>query len=573
MEKYSELLQALLKNRGITDEKKADIFLNPDYGRDLHDPFLLRDMEKACVRIFEAIEAKEKIVIYADYDCDGIPGAVILCDLFKKLGLKVPGFSQVLDTCEVGVYIPDRHAEGYGLNMDAIKKFEEEKVNLIITVDLGTTAVAEVAQAEANGIDVIITDHHLPHGDLPKAFAILNHKVKDAGYPEQVLSGAGMAFKLVQGFLKKYGEYFKIADGQEKWLLDMAGIATLSDMVPLTGENRAITYFGMKVLRRSPRPGIRKLLSILKINQNYLTEDDIGFMLAPRINAASRMGDPMKAFDLLSADNETDAGTLAQHLSDINDDRKLMVANIMKDVNKRLEKRELREVIVVGDPSWRAGVLGLVAGKICEAYKKPAFVWGKEGSDIIKGSCRSDGSVNMVEIMTVIKESLIEFGGHEMAGGISILNERVHFLEDILVEAYKNMEKKENKKESFPARIACASMAGGFDMKMDLDDVNIKNWREIDKMSPFGLCNEKPVFLFEGVKPEFIKQFGKKFEHLEITFLSSENKKVKAISFFTLPDSYTNPPAIGKPINLYASFDMSRFMGREELRLRIVDIL
>lgn len=553
MEKYSVFLQALLRNRGITDDKKTEVFLNPDYFRDFHDPFLFRDMEKACVRIFEAIEAKEKIVIYADYDCDGIPGAVILYDLFKKAH---PAFKDC-----VSVYIPDRHAEGYGLNMDAIKKFQEEKVGLIITVDLGTTAVAEVAQAKVSGIDVIITDHHLPHGDLPKAFAVLNHKVQDAGYPEEVLSGAGMAFKLAQGFLKKYGEYFKIADGQEKWLLDMAGIATLSDMVPLTGENRAITYFGMKVLRKSPRPGIRKLLSILKINQSYLTEDDIGFMLAPRINAASRMGDPMKAFDLLSADNEVDAGTLAKHLSEINDDRKLMVANIMKDVNKRLEKRELREVIVVGDPSWRAGVLGLVAGKICEAYKKPAFVWGKEGSDIIKGSCRSDGSVNMVEIMTITKDSLIEFGGHEMAGGFSVLNEQVHFLEDVLVSAYKSLEKKESKKENF------------FDAKMNLDDVNMKNWREIDKMSPFGLCNEKPVFLFEGIKPESIKMFGKKFEHLEITFIGPENKKIKAISFFANPESYKNSPVVGKPIDLYASFDLSRFMGREELRLRIVDIL
>ena len=193
MQKYGELLRTLLEKRGITDPAEAEIFLNPDYERDSHDPFLMKDMEKACVRIFEAIENEEKIVIYADYDCDGIPGAVILNDLFKLVGYK-----------NYEVYIPQRNSEGYGLNLDAIKKFAESDVKLIITVDLGITAVAEVAQAEVDGIDVIITDHHLPQENLPRAYAILNPKTDE--YPEKMLAGAGVVFKLVQGFLKKYGK-------------------------------------------------------------------------------------------------------------------------------------------------------------------------------------------------------------------------------------------------------------------------------------------------------------------------------------------------------------------------------
>src|SRR3989344_4258838 len=213
-----ELLDTILKRRGIIGEEEREIFLNPSYKRDLHDPFLMRDMEKACVRIFEAVENKEKIVIYADYDCDGIPGAVILNDLFELVGCK-----------NYEIYIPQRNSEGYGLNLEAIKQFAKLGVKLLITIDLGITALAEVAQAEVDGIDVIITDHHIPPEALPRAFAILNPKTDS--YPEKMLCGAGVMFKFVQGFLKKYGEFYKIKEGTEKWMLDMAGLGTLSDMV------------------------------------------------------------------------------------------------------------------------------------------------------------------------------------------------------------------------------------------------------------------------------------------------------------------------------------------------------
>ena len=204
MQKYGELLRTLLEKRSITDSAQAEIFLNPDYERDFHDPFLMKDMERACVRIFEAVDNNKKIVIYADYDCDGIPGAVILKDLFKKLRYE-----------NYEVYIPQRNSEGYGLNIDSIKKFKESGTKLVITIDLGITAVAEIAQAEVDGIDVIVTDHHLPPKILPRAYAILNPKTDN--YPEKMLCGAGVVFKLTQGFIKKYSEYFKIKEGAEKW--------------------------------------------------------------------------------------------------------------------------------------------------------------------------------------------------------------------------------------------------------------------------------------------------------------------------------------------------------------------
>src|SRR3989338_3047736 len=538
MQKYGELLRTLLEKRGITDPAEAEIFLNPDYERDSHDPFLMKDMEKACVRIFEAIENEEKIVIYADYDCDGIPGAVILNDLFKLVGYK-----------NYEVYIPQRNSEGYGLNLDAIKKFAESDVKLIITVDLGITAVAEVAQAEVDGIDVIITDHHLPQENLPRAYAILNPKTDE--YPEKMLAGAGVVFKLVQGFLKKYGkgnQQFKIRGGAEKWMLDMAGLAKLSEMVPLTGENRAIAYYGMKVFKKSPRPGLQKLLAKMNIDQKHISEDDIGFMVTPRLNAASRMDDPMRAFELLATDDEGEAGVLADHLSKINDERKNIVKGIMREINIKFEKRGKnndKEVIVIGNPNWRVGILGLVAGKISDEYNKPVFVWGKDENDCIKGSCRSYGSVSVVELMTETKEFFLDFGGHELAGGFTVRNDRIHFLEDALSVSFWKLKK------------AKLEEAAAFDIETDLGEVNMKNWREIEKLSPFGLGNPKPVFLFPGVKIEKIKKFGKNGsgEHLEIAFSDSDGHKATDVSFFSNIDSFKNTLSEVLAVNLLATFD------------------
>jgi single-stranded-DNA-specific exonuclease len=557
MGEENDFIRTLLETRGITGEE-AKSFLDPQYDANLHDPYLMRDMEKACVRIFEAIDRGEKVVIYADYDCDGIPGAVVLEDLFK-----------LVKFVNYEVYIPKRNSEGYGLNLEAINEFKDKGVNLLITIDLGITAVEEVAQAGVHGIDVIITDHHLPiPGEdgpgsfkLPRAYAILNPKVDD--YPEKMLCGAGVVFKLAQGFIKKYGEYFKIKNGREKWMLDMAGLATLSDMVPLLGENRVIAYFGMKVLRKSPRPGLQKILKKMNIDQRRLNEDDVGFMLAPRLNAASRMDDPRRAYELLSTQDEAEAGVLAEHLTKINDERKYIVTNIMKDVKKTFEHREVREVLVVGNPSWRVGVLGLVAGKLVDIYERPVFVWGKDENDLIKGSCRSPGTASVVELMAESSEFFTEYGGHEMAGGFTAVTEKIHFLEDNLAGSFHKVKKEMRLSEA------------KYDVKEDLGVVTMRNWRILEKLAPFGIGNPKPVFLFEGVKVEKIKKFGKNGsgEHLEITVSNGQGKQVKAVSFFTSPDSFGLPIMEGGYINLLGTFDLSYFGRKEELRLRVVDII
>lgn len=574
---FHPLLTRLLLNRGIRTQADAELFLKPKYEEHMHDPLLMHDMEKAVVRIFESIEAKEKIVVYADYDCDGIPGAVILHDLLTKIGYE-----------HFSVYIPDRHEEGYGLNKDAIETFIEQEVQLLITIDLGTTDHEDIAEAQANGIDVIVTDHHLPHETLPSAFAIVNPKlgasrVSDRvlndttrsdsaesstrhdsaeSYPEPMLCGSGVMFKLVQAFVKKYGEYYKINEGWEKWLLDMAGLATLSDMVPLVGENRTIASFGMQVFRKSPRPGLQQLLRKLNIDQTTIVEDDITFMVTPRINAASRMDSPMRAFEMLSERDPVKAGALAEHLTKINDERKTLVAGIMKEVKHALAERTLGPIIVIGNPKWRVGILGLVAGKVMDEFDRPVFVWGREGTNgdtVVKGSCRSNGAVNVVQLMETAKEHFIDFGGHELAGGFSVTQDSVHFLEEKLCALFASMEK----------GVALASL---IDATLTLSDINEKTCTLITQLAPFGLGNPKPTFLFPGVQIKKIKSFGKEKNHLELTLGDSTASEKVAIAFFCSEDSFSKKVVMGENVDLIATIEKSYFAGRTTIRLRIVDI-
>jgi single-stranded-DNA-specific exonuclease len=551
MPNHAELLDLLLKNRGIT-EGNRDMFLNPSYKDGLHDPYLLKDMEKSVVRIFEAIEAKEKIVIYSDYDCDGIPAAVIMHDFFTKIGNE--NFS---------IYIPDRHDEGYGLHAEAITEFINSEVKLLITFDLGITAVDEVANAQAGGIDVIITDHHLPQAVVPRAFAIINPKQDGCEYPDKMLCGAGIAFKLLCALIQKYGEYWKISDGWEKWSLDMAGLATLADQVPLLGENRVLAYYGLKVLQKSRRPGLVELFRKAGVKMENLNEEDITFTLAPRLNAASRMGSPMHAFEVLATTDVVEAKTIADHLAKINDERKQTVAHIMKDVKKTLKMRDEKSLIVIGNPSWRVGILGLVASKITEEYKRPAFVWGSEGSDTIRGSCRGWGSVNLVEIMTKLPEnSLMAFGGHAGAGGFSVSHEEVHFLEERLLAVFDGI--KDEKESPVDVQI---------DASITLDDVTAQNYTVIEKLAPYGMANPKPVFKFADIAISSIKEFGKEKNHLEVLFTNSRGWPVKAIAFFKDRESFGRSLTAGERVDLTATFEKSTFGGRTELRLRIVDII
>lgn len=376
------VIELILARLGLNNEEDRRKFLNPDYN-DLADPFLMADLERACIRIFNAIESNERICIYADYDCDGVPSASMLYKFFELLKYE-----------NVFVYIPDRHDEGYGLHKDALEKIVSDGANLIITTDVGIGAIQEVLDFAIRGIDIIITDHHLPKlnedgsDNLPKAFAVVNPKRSDCNYPFKDFCGAGVAFILVRGFLIKYGEYFKVLKGSEKWFLDLVGIATISDMVPLVGENRILSYWGLHVLRKSRNVGLRVLFQKNGILLKNITEDDIAFTLAPRINAASRMAHPIVAFNTLVSHNEQEALKNVLELESLNKERKTLTATIMRKANKIAENQKDNKIIVVGETGWHVGVLGIIAMKISEQYKKSVFVWARDNQGNIKGSDR-----------------------------------------------------------------------------------------------------------------------------------------------------------------------------------------
>jgi single-stranded-DNA-specific exonuclease len=416
---YDDFTAALLARRGIRTKDEAEAFLSPSYDEHLHDPMLMVDMPKAAERLARAISSKEKITVWSDYDCDGIPGGVVLHDFLKKTGADFTN------------YIPHRHNEGYGMNIPGIEKLAQEGTKLVVTVDVGIVDTEAVERANELGMEVIITDHHLPSGNLPPAYAVIDPKARaDETYPFKDLCGGGLAWKLACATLAHGFEGREaIPEGWEKWLLDMAGLSTIADMVPLTGENRVIAKYGLMVMRKSPRLGLQKLCKVARVNQKYITEDDVGFMIAPRVNAASRMGEARDAFRLFTTSDEVEADELAKKLEALNRSRRAVAGATTKAVHERLEKRKLDgplpSVIVMGDPDWRPGLLGLVANGIAEEYERPVFLWGREGNETLKGSCRAGGKTSVNDLMHAATDAFIEFGGHAASGGFSIAPEKI----------------------------------------------------------------------------------------------------------------------------------------------------
>lgn len=583
--KGNSFIEHILHSRGILRDEDKQAFLNPNYDAGTHDPFLLKDMQKVVDRILKAVEAGEKICIYSDFDADGIPGAVVLHDFFKKISYE--NFEN---------YIPHRHREGFGIHVAALDEIALGGSKLVISIDCGIADVESARHAKKLGMDLIITDHHSPGDILPEAFAIINPKQPGCEYPEKMLCGSGVIFKVVQALCQTIRKTFEggqsgadysgkiraeIKEGWEKWLLDMVGIATLSDMVPLTGENRIFAYFGLMVLKKTPRLGLIKLFKSLKIDQRYLTEEDITFMITPRINAASRMADPKDAFVLLSTTNETEADEAVKHLNKINDERKTQVAILVKDIKRKIEERGLdkKSSIVLGSPDWKPAVLGLVATNIVRQYNKAVFLWGgadaEEGEEIriFKGSCRSPEGVDVVKIMRAIPEGFfINAGGHVATGGYSIDLENIHFFEEKILSAFdavygsaKSVDI--NDIDNIPDVLV--------DKLLDPSEVGNRIWSDIEKMSPYGEANSKPLFLLQDIIISEHKIFGKSKEHLEVVLQNPlTGKEARAIKFFAAEDKdLINKLQVGQIASLVAHMEKSMFKRYPEYRLRIVDII
>ncbi len=541
MNTIPEFTKKLLVARGIK-EGDYERFLHPLYEH-LHDPFLMKGMELACVRLFEAIDAKEKICVYSDYDCDGIPGAVLVTDILREVG------------ADFVVYIPEREDEGYGFHEVAVRKLIADGVTLFVTIDVGTANHDTVAYAEANGANVIICDHHISP-TVPHAYAVLNPQQPGETYPEKILSGAGVAFKFMCGFIKKYGEYYKIADGREKWLLDMAGLATIADQVPLVGENRVLATFGLKVLRKTKRLGLRALLLKNRVDIETLTEEDVGFTIAPRLNAASRMDSPMVAYKLLSTQDPKEATELASYLTELNNKRKTLSSVMAREANKKISERDGDGPIVIGNPEWRLGMLGLIASRVAEHHKRPTFVWTRTKNGVIKGSCRTDGTTNVYELMKLLPEgTFIEFGGHAPAGGFSMEGEKIHFLESLLAKALVGAPVlAPEEKEMLP---------------LDLALLSKKFYEELSMLAPFGEGNPKPLFSVSGARIKERKMFGKEKEHIEVVIESAGSNPCKCISFFREPEEIKGLGTGDVFPAIAVSVEHSTFGYKSEIRLRM----
>lgn len=551
---YDDLTAALLARRGVVTEEDAERFLKPSYDLHLHDPLLMTDMPRAAERLITAITNGEKIVVWSDYDCDGIPGAVLFHDFLKKVGAHFEN------------YIPHRHLEGYGVNIPGIEKLAKTGTRVIVTIDSGITDLEAVARAQELGIEVIVTDHHLPKETLPAAYAVVNPNARaDEPYPFHALCGSAVAWKLICATLDLSPELReRVGGGWEKWLLDMVGLATIADMVPLIGENRVLATYGLVVMRKSPRLGLQKLCKVTRVNQRFISEDDVGFMLAPRVNAASRMGDALDAFHLLTTSDEAEAETLAKKLDAANRKRKAEAGAITRAVHERIRARtSLPSVIAIGDPEWRPALLGLVANSIVEEFERPVFLWGREGNESIKGSVRS-GSVHALELMQAAVDTFAEFGGHAAAGGFTVLETAIFDLEDRLVEAHARIVENQSTLDD---------LSNHADALLDPSEIDLAMLKHLEKLAPYGMENPKPVFLIRDAMIEKIAPFGKANEHVKLT-LARERGPLEAVTFFAKGVLAKSVSALnpGARAHLLAHIERDTFSRTNPVRLRLLNI-
>lgn len=536
----NKLISTILANRNITTEEEIRLFLSPTR-KDFHNPFLITDMEKSVNRIIKAIENKEKVTIYGDYDVDGITSITVLKSFLNDRGL------------ETFQYIPNRLNEGYGLNNNAIEKIKHQGCDLMITVDCGISAINEIDYANSIGIETIITDHHEPGNEIPKAFAVIDNKRKDSKYPFRELAGVGVVFKLIQAIGIKLGlkeeEYLKY--------LDIVCVGTISDIVPLVDENRVIAKLGLMLIRQTRNIGLKSIIDTsgyTKIDSN-----SISFGIAPRINACGRMGKAEDALELFLSKNYNEVSELAKKLNDYNKLRQDTEKEIYENAIKQIEQNKLdkNNSIIVGGHNWHHGVIGIVSSKITEMYFKPSILLSFEEDGIGTGSGRSIPGFDLHEALTKCLDSVEKFGGHSMAVGLTVKKE--------------NFEKfqKEFEQIATSSNVSDIVPVINIDAKIDFSAINKDMLESLKQLEPFGEGNKMPVFVFKNLKIDSIRALSEG-KHLKLT-LKEGNTVVNAIGFNigSLADEYR----IGDRIDVVGVLEINNFNGVESLQINIKDIM
>ena len=532
-------MATILVNRGITEKNQIEKFLKPKRS-DFYSPYGMPDMEIAVKRIMKAIENKEKTIIYGDYDVDGITSVTVLKSFLEERGL------------HVGVYIPNRLEEGYGLNKKAVEHIAEQKYSLMITVDCGISAVEEVEYANQLGIETIITDHHEPGNELPKALAVVNAKRKDNQYQCRNLAGVGVVFKLIQAIGIKMGleekEYLKY--------LDIVCIGTISDIVPLTDENRVIVKLGLRLVEQTRNMGLKSILQASGYNK--IDSITISFGIAPRINACGRMGHQDEALKLFLSKDINEVNELTQKLNEYNKTRQEIEKRIFEDATIQIEQNGLanKNTIVLMGENWHHGVIGIVASKITEMYFKPSILLCEEG-ECGKGSGRSVPGFDLYEALTECKESIDKFGGHAMAVGINVKKEKLEEFKEKL----EQISKEKNIEEIVPIL--------KIDAQISLDEINKEMVNSLKELEPFGEENKNPLFVFKNLKIDSIRALSEG-KHLKLTL--KDNKNIVNAIGFNLGE-LVNEYRIGDKIDVVGNLEINSFNGVDNIQINIKDIM
>ena len=528
----SSEVASLLFQRGIKDESSLKKFLDPSL-EDLHDPYLLHDMEKAVKRIHQAIERGELILVYGDYDADGMTSASIVKESLEQLG------------AECLIYLPNRFTDGYGPNASVYKYFiEQQGVSLIVTVDNGVAGHEAIDLAQSMGVDVIVTDHHSMPEVLPDAYAIVHPEHQEADYPFKHLAGCGVAFKLACALLEEV----------QVELLDLVAIGTIADMVSLTDENRVMVQYGLEVLRNTQRIGLQELFEVAGISSSDLTEETVGFQLAPRLNALGRLDDPNPAIDLLTGFDDEEVHEIALMIQEKNEERKEIVQAIYEEAKSLVDPN--KSVQVLAKEGWNPGVLGIVAGRLLEELGQTVIVLNIEDGRA-KGSARSIEAVDIFEALDPHRELFIAFGGHAGAAGMTLEAEQLDALSEIL-ETYvkdKGIDAK-GKSQLY------------LDEELDLENLNLDTVKSFERLAPFGMDNQKPIFYIRDFQVENARSMGAGDSHLKLK-ISKGTANFEVVAFGQ--GAKATEFAQTKQLELAVTLSVNQWNGQTTLQLMMVD--
>jgi single-stranded-DNA-specific exonuclease recJ len=537
----SEIIERILENRGVLKENR-EAFLNPDYNNQ-HDPFLLPDMEKAVERLLAAHKKQEKITIYGDYDVDGVSASTIILDAFEKFGFK-----------NVDYFLPDRFKDGYGMNKRGVKLLAERGTNLILTVDCGSLNHAEIDFAKGFGIDTIVTDHHNIAEVQPNAVAVVNPRRKENKYPQaEKFAGVGVAFKLIQALQTRLDG---LPLGQEKWLLDMVALGTVCDIMQQTVENRQNTFWGLKVMEKTRRNGLRSMLAYAGIDK--LNSSTLGFVLGPRINSAGRLETAEKALELMLEKDSFRALEKAKYLDELNKKRRKLQSDALEIAIQKAKDFENDKVLVIADENFNDGIIGIVASGLMEKFKKPVFVISIEG-EIAKGSARSFGEFSASQAVDKAREIIIKGGGHDAAAGVTLPTSKIDDFRRIVNQFYDSLNLKDQLKYLLPK----------VDIQLeDFSPISLDLFEKITKLEPFGNGNEEPTFEIKNARVVARQEMGDKKQHLKLTLTDGKNE-IKMLKFNAPEEFFVE---IGEEIDVVFSLGLNEWQGQKNVEGQILHL-